>query len=37
VNTLRRGGNVLVPVQPTGRIYDLFELVIGAITNETVF
>ena len=36
VGTLTRRGNVLIPIQPTGRIYDLFEAVLGAIENEKV-
>ena len=31
--TLRKGGNVLVPCTPTGIIYDLFEVVLQEMEN----
>jgi hypothetical protein len=31
VETLKMGGNVLIPIIPTGLIYDLFECVLKAI------
>lgn len=37
ISTLDKGGNVLIPIAPTGIIYELFELVIDAITNGKVF
>lgn len=37
VETLKKGGNVLIPVSPTGIIYDLFELVYATIENVIFF
>lgn len=31
--TLKNGGNVLIPILPTGVLYDFFELVFAAIEN----
>lgn len=37
VETLKKGGNVLIPIAPTGIIYDLFELVYATIENVILF
>jgi integrator complex subunit 9 len=34
--TLKKGGNVLIPITPTGVIYDLFECVVTAIEKESI-